>query len=296
MKAYTTELINKIEADYYQGIYAKDKIYYRNMQGVRNSGLLFSFSPNEIIEWTKCHNDIIYFAEKYCKIRDTSDGSIHDIVLRDYQKNIINNSLTNKFNINACSRQVGMTTVIAIIALHQSIFKTEHISLLLHFKRCNGIELLDKIKDFYISLPFFLKPGVQTWDSTCIKFENMSRIKVDTGKNPAIGFSPDYTFVNDYAHIPPSLNVLPSLYPVIASRKNDKLMVSSSPNGINHFYELLTNAERKEGDPKKNVFVPNRVYWWEVPGRDEEWKKKEILMLGSEDLFNQEYDLQFFKR
>jgi hypothetical protein len=73
------------------------------------------------------------------------------------------------------------------------------------------------------------------------------------------------------------------------------MFISSAPNGQNLFYDLLIDAERKEGDPKKNNFTPYRVYWWEVPGRDAEWREKEIANLGSEALFNQSYDLQFFQ-
>lgn len=291
MKVYTTQIINDIENKIAQGYAANDKIYYRNIVGTRNSEILFSYTHEEIIELAKCYKDPIYFMEKYCKI-NTSSG-LRNVTLREYQKDIINKSFINKFCVNACSRQTGMTTVKALLALYNSLFRTEYITLFIDNKRCNGIEKLNKIKDIYINLPYFLKPGITHWESTSLRFNNGSVIKIESGsaKTLAIGFSPDYIFIDDYAHMAP--NAFQSIFPCIAARKNDKIMISSSPNGFNHFYDLLTNAERKEGDPKKNGFVATRVYWWEVSGRDDEWKKKEILNIGSEDLFNQEYDLQF---
>jgi len=289
MKTYTTEIINKQELEYSKGVIGLPKIYYRNIVGTRKPNLPFILTYEEQLEWTKCYLDIIYFAEKYCKIRGA------DIILRDYQKELIKSILNNRFNINASSLQSGITIVISIIGLYQSIFTNGYTSLIIGYNRSSVIEKLEKIKDIYISLPFFLKPGIQTWESTVLTFDNGSAIKTNSGsKSIAIGFSPDHTLIDGYAYMHPSL--LNNILPVVSARKNDKLTITSTPNGTNHFYELFTDSERKEGDPKKNAFVPSRVYWWQVPGRDEEWKRKEILNLGSEEQFNQEYDLQFIKK
>lgn len=292
MKFYTTEIIDRIIDKIEAGL-DTNEIYYRNVTGYRKPNMWFCPTQEELLEYSKCKNDPVYFVEKYCIVQ-TGDGPMN-VKLRPYQKTIINNYFTHRFNINAVSRQIGMTTVISAIILHEGIFNVNKASLLISNKLADAVEKMEKIQEMYRRLPFFLKPGVVSYSRTTLYFDNRSSLRMFSGKNVAIGYSVDSLFLDDFAHITPSCvkNIHNLLIPVVANQES-RIFISSTPNGYNEFSRLFFDAERKEGDPHKNMYSPCRVYWWEVPGRDEIWKEKEIECLGSKRLFDQEYDLQFF--
>ena len=152
-------------------------------------------------------------------------------------------------------------------------------------------ELMDKIKIIMKGLPFFLKPGVFVYNVMTMKFDNGCRIMAKTTtKQSSIGFTVHFLYMDEFAHINPNFigQFFKSVYPTISSSKISRIIITSTPNGMNKFYEIYKSAI--EG---QNEFNPIRVDWWQVPGRDEEWKKKEIANLGSEEDFNQEYGNQF---
>jgi hypothetical protein len=152
-------------------------------------------------------------------------------------------------------------------------------------------ELMDKIKIIMKGLPFFLKPGVFVYNVMTMKFDNGCRIMAKTTtKQSSIGFTVHFLYMDEFAHINPNFigQFFKSVYPTISSSKISRIIITSTPNGMNKFYEIYKSAIEGE-----NEFNPIRVDWWQVPGRDEEWKRKEIANLGSEEDFNQEYGNQF---
>jgi len=152
-------------------------------------------------------------------------------------------------------------------------------------------EIVDKIKIILKNLPFFMKPGVLSGGVTGMRFDNGNRLfSQATTKTAAIGFTIHLLFADEFAHIHPNF-LLPfyrSIYPTLSSSQISRIIICSTPNGMNLFYEIYQAAT--EG---KNAYNAIRVDWWQVPGRDEEWKRREIANLGSEELFNQEYGNQF---
>lgn len=153
-------------------------------------------------------------------------------------------------------------------------------------------EVLDKIKSVLENLPFFLKPGCISNNVMSLKFDNGCRlIGRTTTKNTGIGFTIHVLYIDEFAHINPSYLdfFYRAIYPTISASSNSKVIITSTPNGMNRFYEIYMDALNG-----KNTYVPLRVDWWQVPGRDEAWKKMTIANLGSEEDFNQEYGLQFF--
>ncbi|NDF17525.1 MAG: hypothetical protein EB079_06125, partial [Verrucomicrobia bacterium] len=133
-----------------------------------------------------------------------------------------------------------------------------------------AVEIVDKIKSIYSLLPFFLKPGVKTWNQKSLTFENGCRIKTSARtKTPAIGFTIDVLYLDEFAHIPSNIiePYYTAAFPTTAAVQNSKIIITSTPNGMNLFHRLLTDAERPEGDPQKNNYKPMRVYWYQVPGR-----------------------------
>ena len=133
-----------------------------------------------------------------------------------------------------------------------------------------AVEIVDKVKSIYTLLPFFLKPGVKTWNQKSLTFDNGCRIKTSARtKTPAIGFTIDLLYLDEFAHIPSNIiePYYTAAFPTVSAVKNSKIIITSTPNGMNLFHRLLTDAERPDGDPQKNNYKPMRVYWYQVPGR-----------------------------
>ncbi len=238
--------------------------------GVRRSGVKYRMSPEEQEEYVKCAIDIHHFVKQYCMIKN-EDGEISKIEeLRDYQEEMLNNFITNRFNILMCARQSGKTITASIFMLHFILFNNDKNIMIVANKGDTAIEIIDKLKSIYSLLPFYMKPGIKVWNQKSITFENGCRIKSATRtKSPAIGFSIDVLFLDEFAHIPSTIiePYYTAVFPTISAIKNSKIIITSTPNGPNLFHKLLTDAERPDGDPLKNNYKPMRVYWHQVPGR-----------------------------
>ena len=158
----------------------------------------------------------------------------------------------------------------AITMLHFSTFNNDKNTMIVANIAATTIEIVDKIKSIYTLLPFFLKIGIKNWNQKTIIFENGCRIKsAARSKTPAIGFTIDFLYLDEFAHIPPNIIVpyYTAVFPVVSAIDNHKIIITSTPNGMNLFHQILTDAERPEGDPKKSNFRAMRVYWYQVPGR-----------------------------
>lgn len=158
----------------------------------------------------------------------------------------------------------------AIFMLHKILFDNDKNIMIVANKGDTAVEIVDKIKSIYTLLPFFLKPGIKTWNQKSLTFENGCRIKTSARtKTPAIGFTIDVLYLDEFAHIPSNIiePYYTAAFPTTAAVQNSKIIITSTPNGMNLFHKLLTDAERPEGDPLKNNYKPMRVYWYQVPGR-----------------------------
>jgi hypothetical protein len=286
--------------------------WFKNEVGVRRSGITFALTEEEIQEYIKCKLDIHYFAEKYCRVK-TSDGTIGNIKLRDYQEEILD-LYKGRFSILCGSRQIGKTVSAAITMLHFVTFNNDKNIMIVANIANTTIEIIDKIKSIYIQLPFFLKVGIKNWNQKSIILENGCRVKSSARtKTPAIGFTIDFLYLDEFAHIPANIiePYYTAVYPVVSAVENSKIIITSTPNGMNLFYKLLTDAERSDGDPLKNNYRAMRVYWYQVPGRfvtyyrlnnklmaDNEITKNEILdqaMLKFNELTKVEMKFDFDK-
>jgi intein/homing endonuclease len=158
----------------------------------------------------------------------------------------------------------------AIFMVHTILFNNDKNVMIVANKGDTAVEIVDKIKSIYSLLPFFLKPGIKTWNQKSLTFENGCRIKTSARtKTPAIGFTIDVLYLDEFAHIPSTIiePYYTAAFPTTAAVQNSKIIITSTPNGMNLFHKLLTNAERPVGDPQKNNYKPMRVYWYQVPGR-----------------------------
>jgi hypothetical protein len=268
---FTTKLVDESTDKINDGIVIKryQNPWLKSEVGLRRAGVSFRMSPEEQEEYIKCALDVHYFTEQYCRVK-TEDGSVGQIKLREYQKEILDNFVNSRFNILMASRQVGKTISASIFMLHTILFSNDKNIMIVANKGDTAVEIVDKIKSIYSLLPFFLKPGIKTWNQKSLTFENGCRIKTSArSKTPAIGFTIDVLYLDEFAHIPSNIiePYYTAAYPTVSAVQNSKIIITSTPNGMNLFHKLLTDAERPEGDPLKNNYKPMRVYWHQVPGR-----------------------------
>jgi len=291
---WSTEKVNKLLDDIENGVIEikslKHSPFKDNESEWKKANIIFEYTPDELEEIRKCKSDVLYFADTYAKVM-TDDG-INQITLRDYQSEILWSFSTNRFNILNASRQIGKSVMSAIYIAWFLIFHSEKNILVVANIASTTKEVIDKIKSILENLPFFLKPGCISNNVMSMKFDNKSRlIGRTTTKNTGIGFTIHLLYIDEFAHINPSyLNFFyRAIYPTISASKTSKIIITSTPNGMNKFYEIYMDALTG-----KNNYAPLRVDWWQVPGRDDQWKKDTISDLGSEEDFNQEFGLQFF--
>lgn len=289
---YTTELIEEILVNHFRGKRPIPSIYYNGQIGLRKAGILFKHTNEEIVEITKCQKDILYFAENYCKILDPKSGKKRNIVLRSYQKDLLLSFQKDRFNIAAISRQVGMTIVETISLLHSFLFSFDRAAVLIDVKRDIAVEKLKKVKEMYRNIPFYMQSGIITSNAKTFRNEACNTIKIETATKHPIEYEIHDLYIGNFAYIRPSIleNIYNSIIPCTAAVKDSRVIITSTPNGYNKFTELLNQAENGE-----NNYKAHRVYWWQVPGRDESWKEQEIKKLGSQEAFEQEYELKFIK-
>lgn len=266
-----------------------DNPFHENDPELRKGQILFEYTEWELEEMRRCAEDVVYFADKYCKVM-TDDG-IQKINLRDYQIQILNQYQTHRKNIFVSPRQSGKTITSSIFLLWYLLFNFEKNAMIMANIGDTAAELMDKIKVIMKGLPFFLKPGLIVYNVMTMKFDNGCRIMAKTTtKTSSIGYTIHMLYMDEFAHINPNFinQFFKSVYPTISSSQIARVIITSTPNGMNKFWELYKGAIEGE-----NEFNPIRVEWWQIPNRDEEWKRKEIAALGSEEDFNQEYGCQF---
>ncbi len=277
MKYIDSEYIDKIENKYNSGevISRRKSIYYKGILNTLSSKVYYILSENDKIEWSKCYNDPIYFIENYLCVK-----------LRKYQLEWIELYKNNKQIIYNISRQTGMNTILSALNLHTLIFEQKDI-LVFSVKLDVGKEYIDLIKRYYIKLPYFLKPNILNWNNNGIKFKNS---KVVIYKSNV-----DISEFNIYQYLDFAFNkqnILKNHISEIVSKIDYKIILSSTPNGRNYYYEIYKNSILPDGHPDKNNFVSIKTYWYEVEGRDDIWKEDMIKMIGLES-FNKEYNLEF---
>ena len=264
----------------------------------RRGDLVFHLTDNELAEWQKCAADILYFIEKYIKVKiDT--GQITNITLRRYQYQQILDYMLNDEIILGWSRQSGKTVGTSIFILWCCIFQPNRSVAILANKSTTSHEVLAKIQDIYKYLPFFLKPGVYGWNTKAVSFDNGSKIFTGPTTDDALnGKTCNILYIDEFAYIGKGKNkiefqrnFLANQMPILSAQKNSglcKLIISSTPVGKEFFWELIDNAAKG-----KNSFKLSIVKWWQIPGRDVEWAKKEISKLNSVTKFRQQYEMSF---
>ena len=288
--SWSTEKIYELIAALDEGYKPKGGTpFYDGNPDLKKGNIVWEYTEEELRELKKCATDIVYFANHYCTVM--TDEGLRTIQLRDYQVEMLQHFQENRFSICLASRQIGKTICSSIFLAWYVTFNYDKNALVLSNKGATTREILDKANVIIDNLPWFLKPGVLKNDVFNRKFDNGCRIVGSaTSKNAAIGFTIHLLFMDEFAHIHHSFinSFYENVYPTISSSKVSRVIITSTPNGFNKYYEIWKGATER-----KNEYSPFRVDWWQVPGRDDEWMRREVSNLGSEEAFNRQYGNQF---
>jgi len=281
---YTTKIIDFIreELNNDSSLFIETP-FHQNNPSLRKGNLLFDLSDKELEEIARVKEDIVYLGNNYAKgLTDTSLNP-SAITLYGYQQEYLKLMEQNRFVIGMLARQTGKTLLEAIYCVY-SILHGRNV-LLCSNTRSTSIEILERVKTIYSSLPFYMKPGIHTWNQSSVSFDNGAEIRTLSGVKQIIK-KYEVILVDEAAFILKFEDVFKDLQ--AALNINGQLIIHSTPNGKNKFYELWNHAVNKQ-----NSFIPYSATWRVVPGRDELWKKKIIENIGSENSFLQEYELSF---
>jgi len=247
------------------------------------------FTQEQIVEFVKCKEDPVYFAKNYIKIV-TLDKGLQPFELYPFQEKLVNNFHKHRFNICKMPRQTGKSTTVVSFLLHYAIFNDNVNIGILANKAATARELLDRLQTAYENLPKWMQQGVLIWNRGSLELENGSKIlAASTSASAVRGMSFNILFLDEFAFVPNHIadSFFASVYPTITSGKSTKVIIVSTPHGMNHFYRMWHDAERG-----KNEYVFTDVHWSEVPGRDDKWKKQTIANT-SEQQFKVEFECEF---
>ena len=247
------------------------------------------FTQEQIEEYIKCKDDPVYFAQNYVKIV-TLDHGLQPFRTYDFQEKLINNFHNNRFNICKMPRQTGKSTTCVSYLLHYAIFNDSVNIGILANKATTARELLARLATAYENLPKWMQQGILVWNKGNIELENGSKIlAASTSASAVRGMSFNILFLDEFAFVPNHVAdaFFASVYPTITSGKSTKVIIVSTPHGMNHFYRLWIDAEKK-----RNEYIPTDVHWSEVPGRDAVWKEQTIANT-SEQQFKIEFECEF---
>ncbi len=265
-----------------------DSVYLGN-PNLKKANVQQEWTKEELEEYTRCMKDPIYFIQNYIQIVSLDEGLV-PFKLYDFQKEMVGTFHNNRFTICKLPRQSGKSTTIIAYLLHYVLFNASVNVAILANKAATARDLLGRLQLAYEHMPKWLQQGVMSWNKGSLELENGSKILASSTSASAVrGGSYNIIFLDEFAYVPANVaeQFFSSVYPTISSGKTTKVMIVSTPHGMNMFYKLWTDAEEE-----RNEYVPIEVHWSEVPGRDEEWKAQTIKNT-SESQFNTEFECEF---
>ena len=265
-----------------------DTVYLGN-PNLKRINVTQEWTKEQLADFAKCMDDPQYFIENYVKIVSLDKGLI-PFSMYDFQKDMVGTFHNNRFTICKLPRQSGKSTIMISYILHYSLFNPNVNIAILANKAATARDLLGRLQLAYENLPKWLQQGVMSWNKGSLELENGSKILASSTSASAVrGGSYNIIFLDEFAYVPANVaeQFFSSVYPTISSGKTTKVIIVSTPHGMNMFYKLWVDAE--EG---RNTYVPIEVHWSEVPGRDEKWKD-ETIKNTSQAQFNTEFECEF---
>lgn len=262
---------------------------YKNNPNLKGVGVQFIFTKEQIEERIKCMKDPIYFIEKYMKIVHVDRGLV-PFDLYSFQRDLLKSYVNNRFTIAKLPRQVGKSTVTVGYILWTVLFGPMQNIAILANKASTARDILGKLQLAYEHIPLWMQQGIISWNKGSIELENGSKVIANaTASSAARGSTYNIIFLDEFAFVPKNIaeEFITSVYPTISSGKTTKVIMVSTPNGMNLFYKYWIDAVNK-----RNLYVPIEAHWSVVPGRDQAWADDQIKQLGQEK-FDQEFGCDF---
>ena len=263
--------------------------FYLGNPNLKKVGTEINFTKNQIQEYLKCKDDPVYFARNYIKIISLDEGIV-PFKMWDFQEELIESFHENRFNIAKLPRQTGKSTTCVSYLLHYILFNDNVNVGILANKLSTARDLLGRLQLAYEQLPLWIQQGIVVYNKGSMELENGSKIlAASTSASAVRGMSFNIIFLDEFAFIPNHIaeQFFSSVYPTITSGTSTKVIIISTPNGMNHFYKLWVDAQKG-----RNGYAWNEVHWSKVPGRDAKWKETTIANT-SERQFTQEFECEF---
>ena len=262
---------------------------YLGNPNLKKANVAQEWTKEDLEEYNRCMKDPIYFIQKYVRIISLDEGLI-SFKLYDFQKEMVGTFHNNRFTICKLPRQSGKSTTIIAYLLHYILFNpTVNIAILAN-KAAVARDLLGRLQLAYEQLPKWLQQGVMSWNKGSLELENGSKILASSTSASAVrGGSYNIIFLDEFAYVPANVaeQFFSSVYPTISAGTTTKVIIVSTPHGMNMFYKLWVDAENE-----RNSYVPIEVHWSEIPGRDAAWKE-ETIKNTSQSQFNSEFECEF---
>ena len=262
---------------------------YLGNPNLKKANVATNFTPEEVQEYIKCSEDPVYFIQTYIKIVSLDKGLI-PFDMYDFQVDMTRKFHDNRFNIAKLPRQSGKSTIVTSYLLWYVLFNANVNVAILANKAATSREMLQRLQLSYENLPKWLQQGILQWNRGSLELENGSKIMAASTSSSAVrGMSFNVIFLDEFAFVPNHIadQFFSSVYPTISSGKSTKVIIISTPHGMNMFYKLWHDAEKG-----KNEYIPTEVHWSAVPGRDAAWKEQTIKNT-SEQQFKVEFECEF---
>ena len=256
---------------------------------LKKSNVPVEWTKKQILEYQKCMENPIYFIKNYIKIVSLDEGLV-PFKMYDFQEDIVDTIHNDRFTICKMPRQSGKSTTMVSYILHYVLFNPNMNVAILANKAATARDILGRLQLAYENLPKWLQQGVVSWNKGSVDLENGSRVVASSTSSSAVrGGSYNMIFLDEFAFVPTNVaeDFFSSVYPTISSGKTTKVIIVSTPNGMNLFYKLWVDAENK-----RNSYNIIDVHWSQVPGRDEKWRT-ETIANTSEEQFRREFDCEF---
>ena len=251
--------------------------FYLKNPKLKQVGVKVQFTQDQVTEWVKCSQDPVYFIKKYCKIVHVDRGVIN-FDMWDFQEKIIETYFCERKVIVKLPRQMGKSTSTAAFFIWYILFHDNKVCAILANKAEMAQEILGRLKFMYEFIPLWMQQGIAEWNKRSITLENGSRILAAATSSSAIrGYSLSIVFLDEFAHVPNNIaeDFFTSIYPTISSGKDTKILIASTPFGMNHYYKFWTEATSGAND-----FIPVQYPWDAIPSRDEAWFNEQKRALG----------------
>jgi len=268
---------------------SKQAEIYLGNPNLKKANVAYDFSQDDVKEFVKCSKDPVYFIREYIRIVSLDEGII-PFTMYDFQEDMVARFHKHRFNIAKLPRQSGKSTIVTAYLLWYVLFNDNVNVAILANKAATAREMLGRLQLSYENLPKWMQQGIVGWNKGSLELENGSKIlAASTSASAVRGMSFNIIFLDEFAFVPNHIaeQFFSSVYPTISSGKKTKVIIISTPHGMNMFYKLWHDAERKA-----NEYVPTEVHWSQVPGRDEVWKEQTIRNT-SEQQFRVEFDCEF---